>query len=69
MCQHCTFLYGKGVKNGNKQFFNDIVINDKETALRFVEVLERAEKAPHKKINVKYRNITDSEEIKRMFLR
>ena len=50
-------------------FFHNFVIDTEEGAKRFLEALEEAEKAAkkRKKVKVDYREVTDPEEIKRMF--
>lgn len=50
-------------------FFRDIVINTKEEAMQLLKAMEEAEKAAkkRKKVKVDYREVTDPEEIKRMF--
>lgn len=50
-------------------FFTDITIKDKKTAMKFLEAMEKAEKAPKKKINVNYKPINDKETLRRMFLK
>ena len=50
-------------------FFTDITIKDKKTAKKFLEAMEKAEKAPKKEIDVKYKKIDDKETLRRMFLR
>ena len=50
-------------------FFTDITIKDKKTAQKFLEAMEKAEKAEKKNINVKYKNVDDKETIRRMFLK
>ena len=49
-------------------FFTDITIKDRKTAKRFLEALEKAEKTPKKKVDVKYKTVNDRETIRSMFL-
>lgn len=44
-------------------FFTDITINDKKTAKKFLEAMEKAEKANKKRINVKYKTIDNKDTI------
>ncbi len=51
-----------------KSFFRNIVIKDKLSAKAFVSALENAENKGRKKIaDVKVKNITNKETIKKMF--
>jgi len=50
-------------------FFTDITIKDRRTAQRFLEAMEKAEKAPKKNLDVKYKIINDKETIRSMFLK
>ena len=50
-------------------FFTDITIKDKKTAQKFLEAMEKAEKAKKKKIDVKYNTINDKDTLRRMFLK
>ena len=50
-------------------FFTDITIKDRKTAHKFLEAMEKAEKAEKKKIDVKYKNVDDRETIRSMFLK
>ena len=50
-------------------FFHNFVIDTNEGALRFLQALEEAEKdaKKRKKVKVKYRDVTNPEEIRKMF--
>ena len=50
-------------------FFTDITIKDKKTAKKFLEAMEKAQKANKKRINIKYKTIDDKAIIRRMFLK
>lgn len=50
-------------------FYTDITIRDKKTAKNFLKAMEEAEKAPKKKINIKYKTVNDKETLRRMFLK
>lgn len=48
-------------------FFHNIEIKTKEEAERFVNALEKASKVKHKEINVNYKEITNPDEIRKIF--
>lgn len=51
-----------------QSFFRNIVINDKESAKSFIKAMEKSANRKKKKISkVDVRNVTDREEIKKMF--
>lgn len=50
-----------------QHWIEPIVIDTKEDAGRFVQALEQAAAAPKKKVEVNYKEITDIDEIKRIF--
>lgn len=50
-----------------KSFINDLVIDTKEDAVAFISALEKAEINKKRKVKVKSRELTDKEEIKKLF--
>ncbi len=50
-------------------FFRDIVIKTEDEAMQLLKAMEEAEKIAkkRKRLKVKYRDVTDPEEIKEMF--
>lgn len=57
------------MKMATKSFLKNIVIKDKKSAERFINALERAEnkKAKQVKIDRMVENITDGEQIRKIF--
>lgn len=57
------------IKMATKSFLKNIVIKDRKSAEKFINALERAEnkKAKQVKIDKMVENITDSEQIRKIF--
>lgn len=54
-------------KEDKAKWIDPIYIDTKEEAEMLVNALERAAAAPHKDINVDYKEVTDAIEIRKMF--
>lgn len=54
-------------KEDKTKWIDPIYIDTKEEAEMLVNALERAAAAPHKDINVDYKEVTDTVEIRKMF--
>lgn len=54
-------------KEDKIKWIDPIYIDTKEEAEMLVNALERAAAAPHKNINVDYKEVTDTVEIRKMF--